>query len=110
ARLLGLGYPGGPAVQRAAAGGDPRRLPLPATRLVGSFSFSGLKTAVRYAVRDLPAEARGADGAPSDPQIVADLAAAFQARAVEQLVQGLAAAVDRTGVERVAVVGGVAAN
>ena len=55
ARMLGLPYPGGPVVERAARSGDPRRFPLPRTRLEGAFSFSGLKTAVRYAIRDLPA-------------------------------------------------------
>jgi N6-L-threonylcarbamoyladenine synthase len=110
ARLLGLGYPGGPAVERAAATGDPRRLPLPRTRLPGAFSFSGLKTAVRYAVRDLgPAHLTPA-GTPSDPATVADLAASFQAAAIDQLSEGLAAAVESTGAEQIAVVGGVAAN
>ncbi len=110
ARLLGLEYPGGPAIQRVAAGGDPRRFPLPRTRLDGAFSFSGLKTAVRYMVRDLGPGALTAAGVPSDPQVVADLAASFQATAVDQLVTGLAAAVERTGAQTVAVVGGVAAN
>lgn len=110
ARLLGLGYPGGPAVQLAAAGGEPGRFRLPATRLEGAFSFSGLKTAVRYAVRDLGPDLRDAEGRPSDPADVAGLAAAFQARAVEQLVDGLEAAVERAAARRVAVVGGVAAN
>ncbi len=110
ARLLGLGYPGGPAVQRAAAAGDPARHRLPRTRLEGAFSFSGLKTAVRYAVRDLGDAALDAAGTPADPQTVADLAAAFQDSAVTQLVDGLEAAVERTGTHRIAVVGGVAAN
>ena len=110
ARLLGLPYPGGPAIQRAAEAGDPSRFPLPATRIEGGFSFSGLKTAVRYTVRDLPPAARDANGAPSDPEIVAAIAASFQETAVAQLIAGLEAAVDRTGAERIAVVGGVAAN
>ncbi|HEY6378295.1 MAG TPA: tRNA (adenosine(37)-N6)-threonylcarbamoyltransferase complex transferase subunit TsaD [Candidatus Dormibacteraeota bacterium] len=110
ARLLGLGYPGGPAIERAAASGDPRGHPLPRTRLDGAFSFSGLKTAVRYAVRDLGPDALDERGAPRDPQTVAVLAAAFQEAAVAQLVDGLEAAVERSGARRVAVVGGVAAN
>lgn len=110
ARMLGLGFPGGPAVERAARGGDPRRRPLPRTRLDGAFSFSGLKTALRYAIRDLGPQALNERGVPRDPEVVADLAAAFQAACVDQLVEGLAAAVERTGVDRVAVVGGVAAN
>jgi N6-L-threonylcarbamoyladenine synthase len=110
ARMLGLPYPGGPAVQAAAAAGDARRFPLPRTRLADSFSFSGLKTAVRYAVRDLPASQLCDDGVPTDPQVVADLAAAFQRAAVDQLVSGLEHALERSDASRIAVVGGVAAN
>ncbi len=110
ARLIGLEYPGGPAIQRIGATGDPTRFPLPRTRLDGAFSFSGLKTAVRYLVRDLGAGALTEAGVPSDPKVVADLAASFQAAAVDQLVSGLEAAADRCGATTVAVVGGVAAN
>jgi N6-L-threonylcarbamoyladenine synthase len=110
ARMLGLPYPGGPAVQAAAERGDPTRFPLPRTRLDDSFSFSGLKTAVRYAVRDLDASRLDADGRPRDPQVVADLAAAFQRAAVDQLVTGLEQALERSDSDRIAVVGGVAAN
>jgi N6-L-threonylcarbamoyladenine synthase len=110
ARLIGLEYPGGPAIQRVAAGGDPDRFPLPRTRLDGAFSFSGLKTAVRYVVRDLGANALTEAGVPGDAKVVADLAASFQAAAVDQLVTGLEAAADRSGVSTIAVVGGVAAN
>jgi N6-L-threonylcarbamoyladenine synthase len=110
ARLLGLEYPGGPAIQRVAPAGDPARFPLPRTRLDGAFSFSGLKTAVRYTVRDLGPGQLTEQGTPSDPQVVADLAASFQVAAVDQLVTGLAAAAERTGASTVAVVGGVAAN
>ena len=109
-RLLGLPYPGGPAIERAARDGNPRLFPFPVTRVSGGFSYSGLKTAVRYAVRDLPAGTLTEAGVPRDPQTVADLAASFQAAAVAQLVAGLEDAVDRTGAERIAVVGGVAAN
>jgi N6-L-threonylcarbamoyladenine synthase len=72
AKLLGLGFPGGPAVERAAAAGNPRRfdLPRPLWRKPGcDFSFSGLKTAVRLAAATLPKD---------DPGVVADLAASFQ--------------------------------
>ena len=110
ARMLGLAYPGGPAVQRAAERGDARRFRLPRTRLEDSFSFSGLKTAVRYVVRDLGAAQLDEHGAPRDAQVVADLAAAFQSAAVDQLVSGLEQALERSGAERIAVVGGVAAN
>jgi len=110
ARMIGLPYPGGPAVQRAAEQGDPTRFPLPRTRLDDSFSFSGLKTAVRYVVRDLPPEQLDESGVPRDPQVVADLAAAFQRAAVDQLVNGLEQALERSDAARIAVVGGVAAN
>jgi len=115
ARMLGLGYPGGPVVENAARHGDPQRFPLPRTRLEGAFSFSGLKTALRYRVRDLGEAALTdtvgtADPVPADPQVVADLAASFQVAVVHQLVEGLSAAVEATRVARVAVVGGVAAN
>ena len=110
ARLLGLGYPGGPAIQRASAGGDVSRFRLPRTRVEGGFSFSGLKTAVRYTIRDLGAGAVDERGVPADSDVVAALAASFQATAVRQLVDGLEDAVSRTAAAAVAVVGGVAAN
>ena len=110
ARMLGLPYPGGPAVERAALAGDPRAFPLPRTRLEGAFSFSGLKTAVRYAIRDLPVEELDAGGVPRRAEIRNSLAAAFQEAAITQLVDGLEAAVEETGAASVAVVGGVAAN
>ena len=110
ARMLGLPYPGGPAVERAAQDGDPRMLPLPRTRLEGAFSFSGLKTAVRYAIRDLPAAELDDQGVPCRAEVRSALAAAFQEAAVTQLVDGLEAAVEETGAAAVAVVGGVAAN
>ena len=110
ARLLGLGYPGGPAVERAARGGDPARFPLPRTRLPGALSFSGLKTALRYTIRDLGAAALTESGTPRDPAVVADLAASFQAAVVDQLLHILTTTADRRDAQRVAVVGGVAAN
>ncbi len=110
ARLLGLGYPGGPAVERAARGGDPARFPMPRTRLDGALSFSGLKTALRYTIRDLGPDALTAAGTPRDAAVVADLAASFQAAVVEQLLHILTTTADRLGAERIAVVGGVAAN
>jgi N6-L-threonylcarbamoyladenine synthase len=110
ARLLGLPYPGGPAIQRTAAEGDGDRFRLPRTRLEDGFSFSGLKTAVRYTVRDLGPSRLTDTGVPRHAADVASLAAAFEVAAVEQLVSGLERAVERTGAQQVAVVGGVAAN
>ncbi|MFM1995617.1 MAG: hypothetical protein RLZZ111_4 [Planctomycetota bacterium] len=109
--LLGLGYPGGPEIERAAAGGDPRavRLPRPLAhdhdRL--DLSFSGLKTALRYRVRPPGA---AADTPPPVGKQLADLAASFQQAAVDSILAKVTAAVDRTGCDLVAVGGGVAAN
>jgi N6-L-threonylcarbamoyladenine synthase len=101
ARLLGLGYPGGAELERLATGGDPHAhaFPVPMAGRPGhDFSFSGLKTALLYAVRGAPA---------ADP---ADLAASYQAAIVRALVERTAAAVEATGLETLAVVGGVARN
>ncbi len=104
ARMMGLGYPGGPLIDRLAADGDPDAVALPrAMRNDGlDFSFSGLKTAVVQAVRR--ADAAGT------PVGAEDLAASFQAAVVDVLVDKTMRAVQRTGVEQVAVGGGVAAN
>ncbi|MBC8101268.1 MAG: tRNA (adenosine(37)-N6)-threonylcarbamoyltransferase complex transferase subunit TsaD [Cytophagales bacterium] len=100
ARLMGLGYPGGPAIEAAARTGNPKAVSLPRGALPGTweFSFSGLKTAVRRAAE--------ADPAPS----VADLAASFQEAVVEVLVAKTVAAAAFVGVNRVFLAGGVAAN
>lgn len=100
ARLLGLPYPGGPSIQRAAEGGDPHALALPRPMCDSDtldFSYSGLKTAVLYALRDSP---------PPLP----DAAASFQHAAVDILVKKTRQALRATGLTRLAVVGGVAAN
>lgn len=104
ARLLGLGYPGGPALQRLAAGGDPTAYALPRSEKVPGldFSFSGLKTALLYIVRDLPEaelEARRAD-----------LAASYQAAVVDTLMLRIRRALASTGLDHVAIGGGVAAS
>jgi tRNA N6-adenosine threonylcarbamoyltransferase len=105
ARLLGLGYPGGPALQRLASEGDPRafEMPVAMSRDPGlDFSFSGLKTALVYLCRDL-----GPDGVAERR---ADLAASFQAAAVGQLVAKLGRALKGREWSAVALGGGVAAN
>lgn len=105
ARLLGLGYPGGPALEKLAREGDPRafELPVAMSRDPGlDFSFSGLKTALAYLIRDL-----GPDGVAERR---ADLAAGFQAAAVGQLVAKLERALGAGEWEAVALGGGVAAN
>jgi N6-L-threonylcarbamoyladenine synthase len=99
ARLLGLGYPGGREIDALAKQGDPTAYDFPVARVPGlDFSFSGLKTSLLYKVRDLSADELEARRA--------DLAASYQRAIVRALVERLEAA----GGERIAVVGGVAAN
>jgi N6-L-threonylcarbamoyladenine synthase len=99
ARLLGLPYPGGAALDALAGTGDPEAYAFPVARVPGlDFSFSGLKTALLYAVRDLPADEL--------ERRRADLAASYQRAIVRALVERVEAA----GGDRIAVVGGVAAN
>jgi N6-L-threonylcarbamoyladenine synthase len=103
ARVLGLGYPGGAAIDRLAREGDPEAFALPVARVPGlDFSFSGVKTALLYAVRDL-----GSAGLDARR---ADLAAAYQRAIVRALVERTQEAAAQLGADRVAVVGGVAAN
>ena len=109
ARLLGLPYPGGPMVQRAAEGGNPQAFALPRALLKDpahryNFSFSGLKTAVLRVVREQGAEGGLEDGA------VRDIAASFQAAVADALVKKTLAAAQDFGVAHVCVCGGVAAN
>ncbi len=110
ASLLGLGFPGGPAVEREAALGNPQAYRFPRSFLHDErldFSFSGLKTAVRYALagQDCPHPEP-----PPTGQTRADLAASFQAAVVEVLVAKCRQALERTGLQRLAVGGGVVAN
>ncbi len=101
ARILGLGYPGGPAIQAAARSGDPSRFPLPRAWLKGTydFSFSGLKTAVLRLVETIDGELP-----------VADIAASFQEAVVDVLATKTAQAAHEFGAAQVALAGGVAAN
>jgi len=103
ARLLGLGYPGGAEIDRIAREGDPSAYEFPVARVPGlDFSFSGLKTALLYAIRELTAEEleRGR----------ADFAASYQRAIVRALVERTRQAAEQIGATRIAVVGGVAAN
>jgi len=118
ARMLGLGYPGGPALERLAAGGDPEAFAFPGSRGERSrggwgssrqafaqgldFSFAGVKTALLYRLREL-SEAEAEAHA-------ADLAASYQAAIVDSLLARTERALEQTGLERLAVGGGVAAN
>jgi N6-L-threonylcarbamoyladenine synthase len=132
ARLLGLGYPGGPAIERAAAEGDPERvaLPRPLVRDSLDFSFSGLKTALvrllerrESGVRSQESGERRRHPPPLPPSLqeggtahdgqtptVADLAAGFQAAVVDTLVRNSMEAVRRVGARGLVLSGGVAAN
>jgi N6-L-threonylcarbamoyladenine synthase len=103
ARLLGLGYPGGPEIESAAEGGDPLAFDLPRAWLGGTydFSFSGLKTAVLYLVREHES---------LDQLSVTDLAASFQAAVVEVLVKKTRLAAEASNARQVLLAGGVAAN
>ena len=104
AKLLGLGYPGGPVIERVAAGGDARAIRFPTAQMsdgTPDFSFSGIKTAVSLHVK------RAGPLAPSE---VADVAASFQATVVEMLVRETMRAARRLGMRRLVLTGGVAAN
>lgn len=108
AALLGLGFPGGPAVERAAQRGNPRAFQFPRAFLHEErldFSFSGLKTAVRYLIRDLSGGTN-----KLSPEQSADVAASFQQAVVDVLVGKCRQALRRSGYRRLAVGGGVAAN
>ncbi|MGH7397935.1 MAG: tRNA (adenosine(37)-N6)-threonylcarbamoyltransferase complex transferase subunit TsaD [Candidatus Rokuibacteriota bacterium] len=104
AKLLGLGFPGGPAIERVARAGDPRAVVFPTANMsdrAPDFSFSGIKTAVSLHVRR---------AGPLDPGRVADIAASFQATAVKMLVRQTVKAALQSGVRRLVLTGGVAAN
>jgi tRNA N6-adenosine threonylcarbamoyltransferase len=99
ARLLGLGYPGGPEVDRLARDGDPQAFDFPRSAPGElDFSFSGLKTALLYRLRDQPEASK------------ADLAASYQRAIVDALTARTRQALEREGLERLAIGGGVAAN
>jgi N6-L-threonylcarbamoyladenine synthase len=104
ARLLGLGYPGGPALSQLAAQGDPQAFAFPTgARVAGlDFSFAGLKTALLYKVRDL--------GEDETARRAADLAASYEHAIVEALIARVERALDAERDPRLAIGGGVAAN
>jgi N6-L-threonylcarbamoyladenine synthase len=104
AKLLGLGYPGGPIIERTAKDGDPRAIPFPVADIrdgAPDFSFSGLKTAVSLFVRRQ---------APLTAALTADVCASFQATVVKMLVRRTIRAASRLGIRRILLTGGVAAN
>jgi N6-L-threonylcarbamoyladenine synthase len=103
ARLLGLGYPGGPAIQKAAEQGNPAAFKLPRAWLRGTydFSFSGLKTAVLHLVQSF-------EGKKRVP--VADIAASFQAAVADVLVDKTRQAAEEFHAKQIILAGGVSAN
>jgi N6-L-threonylcarbamoyladenine synthase len=104
AKLLGLGYPGGPLIERTARAGDPSAISFSTAKMsdgAPDFSFSGIKTAVSLFVKR---------HGPLDARVVADVAASFQATVVKMLVRKTARAALSLGVRRVLLTGGVAAN
>ena len=107
AKLMGLAYPGGPVLDRLAQEGDPESVKFPRGHLEGyDFSFSGLKTAVRNHIALFLSKDKGLD-----PKLnVRDVAASFQAAVVDTLVEKTMQAARETGVDKVVVAGGVAAN
>ncbi|MFQ5840117.1 MAG: tRNA (adenosine(37)-N6)-threonylcarbamoyltransferase complex transferase subunit TsaD [Candidatus Methylomirabilales bacterium] len=122
ANLLGLGYPGGPAIEAIAKEGDPARIPFPRAILGhGSldFSFSGVKTAVLYYLEGLglqvsgpgrPRSFQGSGMVPLAREIAADVAASFQQAVVEVLVRNTIKAAEAVHVPRIVLTGGVACN
>ena len=111
AAMLGLGFPGGPLIQKAAEQGDPKAFDFPRAFIKDrdrlEFSFSGLKTAVRYKLADLTG---GAGPAAVTPTQLADLAASFQEAVVDCLCAKAFLAIEQTGWTTLCVGGGVAAN
>jgi N6-L-threonylcarbamoyladenine synthase len=113
ARLLGLGYPGGPAIEQAARAGNPAAYRFGRAWLEGTwdFSFSGLKTAVLYEVKQQqPGRPMSRTDTPFDPAKAPDLAASFQAAVVEVLVGKTVAAARQLEASEIFVAGGVSAN
>jgi N6-L-threonylcarbamoyladenine synthase len=109
ASMLGLGFPGGPKVEKEAAAGNPRAFRFPRAFLHEprlDFSFSGLKTALLYTIRDLGYQ----PGGEIPASVRADLAASFQQAVIDVLVAKCAQALEQTGLNRLCVGGGVAAN
>jgi N6-L-threonylcarbamoyladenine synthase len=114
AKMLGLGYPGGPEIEKHARGGDPKRFDFPRSMLASAnFSFSGLKTAVRYLLQKIK---RGKEQAPMqtpcnlDEKTLRDLSASFQQAVIDVLVTKTIAAAQKYSVDLVTISGGVSCN
>jgi N6-L-threonylcarbamoyladenine synthase len=106
AKLLGLGYPGGPEIERRALAGDAARFDFPRSMLDSrdhNFSFSGLKTAVRYRLAEFPDKT-------ATPQLIADMSASFQAAVIDVLAKKTVRAANECGAKLVTISGGVSCN
>jgi N6-L-threonylcarbamoyladenine synthase len=115
AALLGLGYPGGPILDRLAKSGDPKAIQFPRSLMARDsldFSFSGLKTAVLYNVHGVPTKDRKPPATPPQlsEQRLADIAASFQAACIDVLIRKIKRAIQQTGAKSVIIGGGVSAN
>jgi N6-L-threonylcarbamoyladenine synthase len=115
AALLGLGYPGGPILDRLAQSGDPKAIQFPRSLMARDsldFSFSGLKTAVLYNVHGVPTKDRKPPTTPPNlsEQRLADIAASFQAACIDVLIRKIKRAIHQTGARSVIIGGGVSAN
>jgi tRNA N6-adenosine threonylcarbamoyltransferase len=111
AAILGLGYPGGPVVDKLAMEGDPKAIRFPRSMLGREsldFSFSGLKTAVLYHVRGVPGKHQTPP--PLNEQSLRDVCASFQAACIDTIVKKLTRAIAQTGAKSVIIGGGVSAN
>lgn len=114
AKMLGLGYPGGPEIEKRAKGADAKRFDLPRSMLDSdNFSFSGLKTAVRYLLPKIglaPSKQGASTGAGQDEKLLADVCASFQQAVVDVLVQKTISAAQAKNARLVTVSGGVSGN
>jgi N6-L-threonylcarbamoyladenine synthase len=111
AKMLGLGYPGGPEIEKHARGGEPKRFDLPRSMLGSeNFSFSGLKTAVRYLLPKIAEWRSTQTRSDLDDEMLSDLCASFQQAIIDVLVAKTLAAAQEYGLDLVTVSGGVSCN
>jgi N6-L-threonylcarbamoyladenine synthase len=113
AKMLGLGFPGGPAIDRLAEKGNPSFIQFPRSLIEtenSDFSFSGVKTSVLYWLRDHNYSTNGSSPKSPEPRLLADLCASFQASVIDVLVMKALQAARQFGIREIAVAGGVSAN
>ena len=111
AKMLGLGYPGGPEIEKHARGGDPNRFDLPRSMLASdNFSFSGLKTSVRYLLPKIEEQRVTQTPCNLDEGVLTDLCASFQQAIIDVLMTKTIAAAERYQADLVTISGGVSCN